>query len=163
MKYRITSGTPYDLGAHFDGSGTNFAVFSANASKMELCLFSDDGTTEVDRIILPERTGAVWHGHLEGLPVGTLYGYRAHGIYAPDQGHRFNANKLLLDPYTRQMQGNWTASATLYGYQRGASAGDLTFGAADSASCVPKSVVSDPALFEFLKTDAVQSDGRDPR
>ena len=161
MKYRITSGTPYRLGATFDGGGTNFAVFSQNASQIELCLFSPDGKKEVDRLLLPERTGPIWHGYVEGLPVGTLYGYRAHGIYAPEQGHRFNANKLLLDPYTRELKGSWIASATLFGYQKGATGGDLTFGAADSASCVPKSVVSNPELCEFLKTEAPAHDGKD--
>ena len=98
---------------------------------------------------MPERTGSVWHGYVDGVKPGTLYGYRAHGIYAPEQGHRFNSNKLLLDPYTRELHGRWISSATLFGYQSGASGGDLTFGAADSADCVPKSVVSDPALNEF--------------
>ena len=87
--------------------------------------------------------------------------FRAHGIYAPEQGHRFNSNKLLLDPYTREIFGKWTPSATLFGYQKGASGGDLTFGAADSASCVPRSVVSDPALNDFLQTEAPVMDGRD--
>ncbi len=103
--YKVSGGSPRRLGAHHDGSGVNFAVFSENASKIELCLFSQDGATELQRIALPERTGTVWHGHLEGLPVGTLYGYRAHGVYAPEQGHRFNPNKLLMDPYTREMHG----------------------------------------------------------
>ena len=161
MRYRITSGTPYELGAHFDGEGTNFAVFSANASQIDLCFFSEDGTRELDRVSLPERSGPVWHGYVEGVKPGTLYGYRAHGIYAPEQGHRFNSNKLLLDPYTREMHGKWTASATLFGYQKGATGGDLTFGAADSAPCVPKSVVSDPALNRFLEIEAAELNGRD--
>ena len=160
-RYRISGGKPHSLGAQFDGEGTNFAVFSANASQIDLCLFSDDGRREIDRITLPERTGPVWHGYVEGLKPGTLYGYRAHGIYAPEQGHRFNSNKLLMDPYTRELHGKWTPSATLFGYQKGASGGDLTFGAADSASCVPKSVVSDPALNDFLSTEAPKVGGRD--
>ena len=161
MRYRISSGSPHKLGAFFDGEGTNFAVFSANASHIDLCFFSDDGEREIDRVSLPERTGPVWHGYVEGVKPGTLYGYRAHGIYAPEQGHRFNSNKLLLDPYTRELRGKWISSATLFGYQKGASGGDLTFGAADSASCVPKSVVSDPSLNEFLEFDAGRFDGRD--
>nr|WP_321463874.1 glycogen debranching protein GlgX [uncultured Cohaesibacter sp.] len=161
MKYKISNGTPYRLGAFYDGEGTNFAVFSANASQIDLCLFSADGKKEIDRISLPERTGPVWHGYMHGLKPGTLYGYRAHGIYAPEQGHRFNSNKLLLDPYTREIFGKWTPSATLFGYQKGASGGDLTFGAADSAACVPKSVVSDPSLNDFLQTAAPALDGRD--
>lgn len=161
MKYKISNGTPYRLGAFYDGEGTNFAVFSANASQIDLCLFSEDGKKEIDRISMPERTGPVWHGYLHGLKPGTLYGFRAHGIYAPEQGHRFNSNKLLLDPYTREIFGKWTPSATLFGYQKGASGGDLTFGAADSAPCVPRSVVSDPALNDFLQTEAPVMDGRD--
>ena len=154
MRYRISSGNPHELGATFDGEGTNFAVFSDHASHIDLCFFSEDGSKEIDRVSLPERTGSIWHGYVEGVKPGTLYGYRAHGIYAPEQGHRFNSNKLLLDPYTKEIRGRWTASATLFGYQKGATGGDLTFGAADSADCVPKSVVSDPSLSEFLKSEA---------
>ena len=161
MKYRVSSGSPHKLGAFYDGEGTNFAVFSENASHIDLCFFSEDGKREIDRVSLPERTGPVWHGYVDGIKPGALYGYRAHGIYAPEQGHRFNSNKLLLDPYTRELHGTWTASATLFGYQKGASGGDLTFGAADSANCVPKSVVSDPALFTFLEAEAVKYSDRD--
>ncbi|SNY93241.1 glycogen operon protein [Cohaesibacter sp. ES.047] len=161
MKYKVSSGSPHKLGAFFDGEGTNFAVFSENASHIDLCLFSPDGERELDRISLPERTGPVWHGYVDGIKPGALYGYRAHGIYAPEQGHRFNSNKLLLDPYTSEMHGGWTPSATLFGYQKGASGGDLTFGAADSASCVPKSVVSDPSLFSFMENEARKFNDRD--
>ncbi len=148
---KISGGSPNRLGAHHDGSGVNFAVFSAHASKMELCLFSPNGKHETARIALPERTGPVWHGHLEGLPTGTLYGYRAHGPYAPEHGHRFNPNKLLLDPYTREVHGEWTNKSALLGYDSTSSAADLSFDTHDSAAFVPKSVVSDPALFEGLK------------
>lgn len=161
MRYQFSSGTPNPLGAHHDGEGVNFAVFSENASQIELCLFNEDGTKEIDRLVMPERTGSIWHGYVAGLPVNTLYGYRAHGIYAPEQGHRFNPNKLLLDPYTRQMHGKWVMHPSWFGYQKGASGGDLTFGAHDSADYVPKSVVSDPALCDFLKVDAPKSKGAD--
>ena len=150
MKHDITSGSPIRLGAHFDGEGTNFAVFSAHAQKMELCLFDPAGQRETVRLTLPERTGDIWHGHVAGLSPGALYGYRAHGTYAPDQGHRFNANKLLLDPYTRELRGDWVHHSATLGYDRSDAAGDLSFDNRDSAPFVPKSVVSDPALFSAL-------------
>jgi glycogen operon protein len=148
MSYQLTGGRPTRLGAHHDGAGVNFAVFSAHADKMELCLFSEDGKKERARIVLPERTGPVWHGYLAGLPVGTVYGYRAHGAYAPERGHRFNANKLLMDPYTRELRGTWTNDPATSGFVEGE--GDLSFDPRNSAPFVAKSVVSDPALFQGL-------------
>ncbi|MEP2641453.1 glycogen debranching protein GlgX [Roseobacter sp.] len=147
MAYAISSGSPVKIGAHFDGEGTNFAVFSANATKIELCLFSPDGNRETTRLTLPERTGDIWHGHVDGLVPGALYGYRAHGSYAPEQGHRFNPHKLLLDPYTREMRGAWRNTTATLGYDQSSSAQDLSFDTRCSAAFVPKSVVSDPALF----------------
>ena len=158
---QLSSGNAARLGAHHDGAGTNFAIFSEHASRMELCLFSPDGQREEKRIALPERTGSVWHGYVEGLPVGTLYGYRAHGVYAPEQGHRFNPNKLLLDPYTRELAGQWISHPAQYAFDTKASVEDLSFSALDSAPFVPKSVVSDPGLFASLKSLAGNSDGRD--
>jgi len=148
--YRISSGSPQRLGAHYLGGGVNFAVFSENATKIELCLFSDDGNQEVERIELPERTGPIWHGFVEGLPIGTLYGYRAHGLYAPELGHRFNANKLLMDPYSREFSGDWASDPAILGFDEAATEADLSFNEIDSAPFVPKSVVSDPSLFEGL-------------
>ncbi|MFK7879536.1 glycogen debranching protein GlgX [Roseobacter sp.] len=150
MGYDISSGIPHRLGAIFDGEGVNFAVFSANATKMELCLYSPDGAHEMARLTLPERTGEIWHGYVAGLPVGTLYGYRAHGAYAPEHGHRFNANKLLLDPYTREWRGRWINDPILLGYDANSSAQDLSFDSRDSGRFVPKSVVSDPQMFEAI-------------
>lgn len=147
MAHAIFSGSPVTLGAQFDGEGVNFAVFSAHASRIELCLFSPDGNRETARLTLPERTGDIWHGYVPRLQPGTLYGYRAHGVYAPERGHRFNPHKLLLDPYTREMRGGWRNSDVTLGYDRGSSAEDLSFDRRDSAPFVPKSVVSDPALF----------------
>ncbi len=149
-RFPVTQGTFDRLGAHHDGSGVNFAVFSENATRIELCLFTPDGTKETTRIPLPERTGPIWHGHVAGLPVGTLYGYRAHGSYAPETGQRFNPNKLLNDPYTREYFGQWTAHAATFGYELESSSGDLSFNRADSAPHVPKSVVSNPDLFPGL-------------
>jgi isoamylase len=148
---KLTGGSPNRLGAHHDDEGVNFAVFSANASKVELCLYSPDGKRETARIALPERTGPVWHGFVADLAVGTLYGYRAHGTYAPEHGHRFNPNKLLLDPYTRELHGEWSNDPATLGYDDASSAIDLSFDTRDSAPFVPKSVVSDPALFEGMK------------
>ena len=160
-KPNLSSGSPNKLGAHHDGNGVNFAVFSQNATKIELCLFSPDGVRETDRIALPERTGPVWHGYLSGLPVNTLYGYRAHGPYAPEHGHRFNPNKLLLDPYTRELHGRWENNPATLGYDDGSSAADLSFNTRDSAAFVPKSVVSDPAFFEGLRTGHHKASSRD--
>src|SRR5688572_29038379 len=111
---RINAGLPYPLGATHDGSGVNFALFSANASRVELCLFDDGGRAETARIDLPEYTNQVWHGYIAGLRPGQLYGYRVHGPYAPQEGHRFNANKLLLDPYAKSLQGRVIWNDTQY-------------------------------------------------
>ncbi len=157
----ISSGNPFQLGAHSDDEGVNFALFSAHAQKVELCLFSEDGSSEIDRLSLPEVTGPVWHGHVKGLPVGTRYGYRVHGNYAPKSGHRFNPNKLLLDPYTRQMQGGWVQSDALLGFDAAASDEDLSFSTEDSAPYVPKSVVPDPAVFAGAQRMRRSEDARD--
>ena len=100
-KTRIREGLPHPLGATWDGLGVNFALFSAYATKVELCLFDATGRREIERIELPEYTDEVWHGYLRDLPAGAVYGYRVHGPYEPDAGHRFNPHKLLLDPYAR--------------------------------------------------------------
>lgn len=143
----LEPGSPAQLGAHFDGGGTNFAVFSEHAAQVFLCLFSPDGKTEEMRLPLPERTGSVWHGYLPGLAPGTLYGYRVSGPYDPDSGHRFNRNKLLIDPYTREFHGAFSDHTATFGYQHAAPESDLSFDSRDSAPFVAKSVVSDPALF----------------
>jgi isoamylase len=99
----VTEGKPFPLGATWDGLGVNFALFSAHATKVELCLFDDSGKTELERIELPEYTDEVWHGYLPTARPGTVYGYRVYGPYEPDAGHRFNHNKLLIDPYAKQL------------------------------------------------------------
>lgn len=159
--YDLSGGTAHRLGAHHDGAGVNFAVFSENASQIELCLFCADGTKEIARIALPERTGPVWHGYVRDLPVGTLYGYRAHGTYAPELGHRFNPNKLLLDPYTREMKGDWATHPATLGYDNTSSAQDLSFDTRDSAPYVPKSVVSDPNQFGGMASGQHRKSSRD--
>ncbi len=118
IRFAVGAERPYPLGAVFDGHGVNFAVFSENATRIELCLFSPDGQREVARLELPERTGAVWHGHVPGLKPGTLYGYRAHGPHDPDQGHRFDPEQLLADPYSRSFHGAWSAAVMASGAGR---------------------------------------------
>lgn len=145
MTRAMLPGTPDRLGAHFDGAGTNFAVFSANAEKVELCLFSPDGLSELSRHVLPEKSGAIWHGYAPEVRPGTPYGYRVHGSYAPESGHRFNPHKLLLDPYARELRGAWIDDPATLGYE--AKKSDLTFDKRDSAPFVAKAVVSDPDLF----------------
>src|SRR4030081_2568236 len=113
----IGEGKPFPLGATWDGLGVNFALFSAHATKVELCLFDDSGETELERIELPEYTDEVWHGYLPAARPGTVYGYRVHGPYEPDSGHRFNPNKLLLDPYAKQLVGELRWGPELFGYQ----------------------------------------------
>lgn len=140
---RIERGAAYPLGATYDGGGTNFAVFSANATQIELCLFDPSGRNEITRIALPECTNQIWHGYVPGLPAGSLYGFRAHGPYAPEQGHRFNAYKLLLDPYARQLQGQLRWADALYGYRVSSQRADLSFDRRDSAPAMPKAVVVD--------------------
>ena len=98
---RLREGRPTPLGATWDGRGVNFALFSGNADKVELCLFDDRGETEVERIELPEYTNEIFHGYLPDARPGTIYGYRVHGPYDPENGHRFNHHKLLLDPYAK--------------------------------------------------------------
>ena len=133
-----------ELGAEFTGEGTHFAVFSAHAEQVELCLFSEDGREETDRLPLPKREGDVWSGYIAGLRPGTVYGYRAHGPYEPAAGHRFNPNKLLLDPYAKQVLGEIEWNDALYGYRIGDPAEDLSFDERDSAPFMVKGVVQDP-------------------
>ena len=140
---RIKEGQPFPRGATWDGKGTNFAVFSANASKAEVCVFDAKGERELERIELPEYTDQIFHGYLPEIHPGTFYGYRIHGAYAPEDGHRFNPNKLLLDPYARAHAGELKWNPALFGYQM-ESKDDLTFDERDSAPFMPKCVVIDP-------------------
>ena len=142
----VREGRPFPLGATWDGLGVNFAIFSANATKVELCLFDDDGVTERERIELPEYTDEVWHGYLPEARPGTVYGFRVHGPYEPEAGHRFNANKLLIDPYAKQLVGNLEWGPELFGYQLDHADKDLSFNDQDSAHLMPKCRVIDPAF-----------------
>ena len=140
---RLSAGTPARLGASWDGRGTNFALFSANAEKVELCLFDTQGRRELERIELPERTEDVWHGYLNDVSPGQLYGYRVHGPYEPEHGHRFNANKLLLDPYAKRLAGRLVWSDAHFAYRTGSAREDLSFDRRDNARGMPKAVVVD--------------------
>ncbi len=142
---RISEGQPFPLGATWDGLGVNFALFSAHATKVELCLFDDSGETEIERIELPEYTDEVWHGYLPDARPGTIYGYRVHGPYEPEAGHRFNPNKLLLDPYAKALVGSITWNPALFGYVM-ESGDDTTFDTRDSAPFTRKCRVIDPAF-----------------
>jgi isoamylase len=139
----IREGSPHPRGAYWDGKGTNFSLFSAYATKVELCLFDSRGETEQVRIELPEYTDEIWHGYLAGCQPGTVYGYRVHGPYAPKEGHRFNPNKLLIDPYARESIGQLRWDHACFGYTIGHPDEDLSFDERDSAPFVPKSVVVD--------------------
>ncbi|MGF7163452.1 glycogen operon protein [Rhodoligotrophos appendicifer] len=142
----IREGRPFPLGATWDGLGVNFAIFSAHATKVELCLFDTQGKTELERIELPEYTDEVWHGYLPAARPGTVYGYRVYGPYEPDVGHRFNHNKLLIDPYAKQLVGRVNWGDELFGYTIGSPDQDLSFDERDSAHLVPKCRVIDPAF-----------------
>ncbi len=142
----LLPGSPNPLGAHWDGSGVNFALFSANATKVELCLFDPSGRREIERVELPEFTHEVWHGYLPDVRPGQLYGYRVHGPYEPSAGHRFNPNKLLLDPYALELRGDIRWHDAVFGYRVGHQREDLSFDRRNSASIVPKCVVVDPAV-----------------
>ena len=146
---RVAEGLPHPLGATWDGVGVNFALFSANATKVELCLFDQTGTLEVERVALPEYTDEVWHGYLPDARPGTVYGYRVWGPWEPQAGHRFNNHKLLLDPYAKGHVGSVTWGPEVYAYIR-ETGDDTTFDARDSAAFVPKCVVIDPA-FTWLR------------
>jgi isoamylase len=142
----VQSGSPYPLGPTYDGDGTNFAVFSANAAKVEICFFDPTGRHEVARFPLPHCTNEVWHGYIRGVHPRALYGYRVYGPYQPEQGHRFNPNKLLLDPYARQLVGNLRWTDTLYGYRINSPRADLSFDHRDSAPAMPKCMVTESSF-----------------
>ena len=151
----IREGKPFPLGATWDGLGVNFALFSAHATRVELCIFDEAGDREIERFDLPEYTDEVWHGYLPTARPGTVYGYRVHGPYEPDVGHRFNPNKLLIDPYARQLVGQLRWGPELFGYQLNHPDKDKSYDERDSASRVLKCRVIDPAFTwgPFLKPE----------
>jgi isoamylase len=144
---RIWSGNPYPLGATWDGRGVNFALFSEHAERVELCLFdSVDADREGQRIVLPEYTDQVWHGYLQDIRPGQIYGYRVYGPYLPEAGHRFNPNKVLLDPYAKAVVRPVQWCPAMYGYRIGDQDGDLSFDLEDNAAYVPLAAVVDTSF-----------------
>src|SRR5690242_14339573 len=141
----VSAGSPHPLGSTWDGRGTNFALFSANATKVELCLFDREGRRETERILLPEKTDDVWHAYLAHVAPGQLYGYRVHGPYDPEAGHRFNPNKLLIDPYSKRLGGQFAWTDAHLAYRVGNKREDLSFDRRDNARSMFKSVVVDQA------------------
>ncbi|SRR5579875_312442 len=142
----VWPGEPYPLGATWDGEGVNFSFFSEHATRVELCIFDASGRHERQRVDLRERTDFLWHGYLPEARPGLIYGYRVHGPYQPEKGHRFNPHKLLIDPYAKQLAGRLRWSDAQFGYRIGNSRADLSFDRRDSAPGMPKCVVIDPAF-----------------
>jgi isoamylase len=140
----LRPGAPHPLGATWDGRGVNFALYSRNATRVELCLFdAASGVYETARITMPEQTNETWHVYIPHLTPGQLYGYRVHGPYAPERGLRFNAHKLLVDPYAKALAGELRSDPAVHGYVVGSHDADLSFDTRDSAPYVPKAVVVD--------------------
>ncbi len=148
MSYEVLKGYPYPLGAQYDGKGVNFALFSAHAQKVELCLF-DKNEKHEERIVLPEYTDEVFHGYVVGLKPGQLYGYRVYGPYEPEKGNRYNPNKLLIDPYAKQLTRAVKAHNALLGYNPLSVREDLSFSRKNSAPYVPKCIVTDEQSFDW--------------
>jgi isoamylase len=144
---RIWPGSPHPLGATWDGEGVNFAIFSEHATSVELCLFDTAESAEPSaQVSMSAATDRVWHAYLPDVRPGALYGYRVDGPYAPEEGHRFNPAKLLIDPYAKAVSGTIKWSDELFGYTIGDPAEDLSRDPRDSAGAMPKSVVADPAF-----------------
>jgi isoamylase len=144
MKIKTYPGKPFPLGATWDGKGVNFALFSENATSVELCLFKNaNDEVESDTIKLTEKTGHIWHTYISEIGPGQMYGYRVDGPYEPQNGHRFNKNKLLLDPYAKALSGTIAWNDALFGYKVGDENQDLSFDETDSAPFITKSVVID--------------------
>jgi isoamylase len=156
----VLEGTSHPLGSTFTGDGVNFAVFSAHATQVQVCLFDEAGTTQIGCVTLPEYTDEVWHGFVPGLQPGARYGLRVHGPYEPEKGHRFNHHKLLLDPYAKAYMGELKWGPEVFGYTVGHADGDLSFDERDSAPFMPKCVVVD-SRFEWTQTDALRVPWKD--
>ncbi|MCP5159054.1 MAG: glycogen debranching protein GlgX [Gammaproteobacteria bacterium] len=142
MSQPIWPGKPYPLGAFWSGEGTNFALFSENATRVELCLF--DENNQETQLELKEVNKFIWHGYLPGIGPGQRYGFRVHGPFAPHEGHRYNPNKLLIDPYAKALDGDVQSGEAIFGYPWNQPDDDLAFSESDSAPLMPKAVVIDP-------------------
>src|SRR5579872_862659 len=144
---RVWPGRPYPLGATWDGRGVNMALYSENATKVELCLFdSAEAAQESARVDLPEQTDLVWHGYFPDLRPGNIYGFRVHGPFEPDKGHRFNPHKVLLDPYAKTVVRAMRWGDELFGYKIGDKTEDLSFDDRDNAASAPLAAVVDPSF-----------------
>jgi isoamylase len=144
MYLALWPGNVYPLGATWDGKGTNFALFSENATSVEICLFDKDD--QETRLTLTEVSNFIWHGYIPGVGPGQRYGYRVHGPFAPNEGHRFNPNKLLIDPYAKAIDGDVVSGQELFGYSWDSPDEDLSFSDLDSGHLIPKSVVVDQSF-----------------
>lgn len=142
MNIKVSAGFPYPLGATVTSDGVNFALFSANAEKVELCLFDSEGEKELIKIEMPEFTDDIWHVCIEGIEAGALYGYRVHGPFEPHNGHRFNPSKLLLDPYAKALLGEFVEHKANYSYDLDSCQKDLTLDYQNNAAYMPKCVVT---------------------
>ena len=145
MTGHARDGSPEPFGLTLDARGANIAVYSAHAAAIELCLFDASGEAEIERLRLPCRTGDVFHGHFEGIAAGQRYGLRAHGPYAPEEGHQFNPAKLLADPYARLLDSPFAFAPAMLDYQRDAPRGTFRRDAADSAPFMPKAIAIEPS------------------
>ena len=144
---RVWPGKPYPLGATWTGVGVNFALFSAHATKVELCLFdSPDATVHSECIELPEHTDMVWHAFLPDIRPNQLYGYRVHGPYEPAAGHRFNPSKIVMDPYAKSVARTIRWGDEMFGYEVGHAEADLSLDTRDNAAFAPLAAVVDPAF-----------------
>ncbi len=148
-EYRMEPGRIHPIGTAIDETGVNFSLFSANAEKVELCIFDEHGIKELQRFELPLCEHQLWHGYLRGAKAGLVYGYRVYGPYQPELGHRFNHHKLLLDPYSKTTKGNFAWSDRLYAYNVNDPSQDLSFDNRDNADIMLKSVVVDPSTPQF--------------
>ncbi|MGZ3852499.1 MAG: glycogen debranching protein GlgX [Flavisolibacter sp.] len=145
MRTTVYPGSPFPLGATWDGEGVNFAIYSENATAVDLCLFEGKAQKE-KRVRIKEVDNHIWHVYVPKLKPGQLYGYRVYGPYEPQNGHRFNPNKLLIDPYAKALSGRVEWTNAIFGYEVGNGEEDLSFSEEDSAPYMPKSVVIDPAF-----------------
>lgn len=148
-RFRSFSGSPVPLGSSYDGQGVNFALFSAHASKVELCLFDASGSEELERYAITENTDGIWHIYLSQAKPDLVYGYRVYGPYKPSEGMRFNPNKLLIDPYGKKLVGTLIWNKAIFGYDIDSPEKDLSFSPLDSAPYVPKSVVVDDNAYNW--------------
>lgn len=157
MKTKVLTGSPYPLGATYNGEGVNFSIYAENAEGVELCLFNaKEDDHESEKILFKERTHQVWHAFIPGLKPGQLYGYRVHGPFDPAAGHRFNANKLLIDPYAKAIAGTIEWDNSLFAYEVGNDQEDLSFSESDSAPFIPKCVVVDESFdWEGVKSPKI--------